>query len=176
MKWLGMSLVHSGYRGKSHLIWYDSGKPDAALEQAVWTGMRRGELTFLYRCSDRTMPPPPGRYWRMMSEHPSMRIYQLEGREGERGGGEAGEAGEDKSFIHLGCSNRRLGLWALMNRWRRVGGIITMVGGIRNSFTNIEILATPKVLVIQIRDRVLVSLADAFYQNAMPYNHGVRST
>ena len=81
MKWLGLSLIHSGYRGKSHLIWYDSGKPDAALEQAVWTGMRRSEPTFLYRCSPRTMPPPSGRYWRMMSEHPSMRIYQLEVRD-----------------------------------------------------------------------------------------------
>ena len=55
-----------------------------------------------------------------------------------------------------------------MNRWRRVGGI-------RNSFASIEILATSKVLGIQIRDRVLVSLADAFYQNAIPYNHGMRS-
>ena len=81
MKWLGMSLVHSSYRGKSHLIWYDSGKPDADLEQVVWPGMRRGELTFLYRCGGRTMPPPPGHYWRMMSEHPSMLIYQLEVRD-----------------------------------------------------------------------------------------------
>ena len=60
------------------VIWYDGRKPDAVLEEAVWTGMRRGEPTFLYRCGGSTMTPPPGRYWRMMSEHPSMRIYQLE--------------------------------------------------------------------------------------------------
>ena len=41
--------------------------------------------------------------------------------------------------------------------------------------TSIDILATAKVLVIQICDRFLVSLADAFYQNAMSYNHGMRS-
>jgi hypothetical protein len=27
------------------------------------------------------MPPPQGYYWRMMDEHPSMKIYQLEVRD-----------------------------------------------------------------------------------------------
>jgi hypothetical protein len=39
------------------------------------------EPVFLYRCGDRTFTPPDRYYWRMMSEHPSMRVYQLEWKE-----------------------------------------------------------------------------------------------
>ena len=34
-----------------------------------------------YRCGDRPSPPPDKCYWRLMGEHPSLRIYQLEVRE-----------------------------------------------------------------------------------------------
>jgi len=83
MEWLFASLMAAGYFGKSHLIWYDSNKPDPSLEQVVKKVTRRGEPVFLYRCGGRAMPLPQGYYWRMMDEHPSMKIYQLEVRDGE---------------------------------------------------------------------------------------------
>jgi hypothetical protein len=78
MEWLFASLLNVGYFGKSHLIWYNSDNLDPSLEQVVKKVTRRDEPVFLYRCGDRTMPLPQGYYWRMMNEHPSMRIYQLE--------------------------------------------------------------------------------------------------
>ncbi|MFN6156048.1 MAG: hypothetical protein ACK4YK_16190 [Dolichospermum sp.] len=42
------------------------------------TAMRRDEPVFIYRCGGRVLLAPNGYYWRMMDEHPSMRIYQLE--------------------------------------------------------------------------------------------------
>ncbi len=78
MEWLFASLMGVGYFGKSHLFWYNSAKPDQKLEQALKKVIQGNEPIFLYRCSDRSMPPPQGYYWRMVPEHPSMRIYQLE--------------------------------------------------------------------------------------------------
>ncbi|MEH1887626.1 hypothetical protein [Nostoc sp.] len=78
IEWLFASLLNAGYFGKSHLIWYDSDKPDPSLEQVIRKPMRQGEPVFLYRCGGRVQPPPNGYYWRMMQEHPSMRIYQLD--------------------------------------------------------------------------------------------------
>lgn len=83
MEWLFASLLNAGYFGKSHLIWYDSDHPDKSLEQVIKKVMRRGEPVFLYRQGGRVLSPPQGYYWRMMAEHPSMRIYQLEVRDGE---------------------------------------------------------------------------------------------
>lgn len=83
MEWLFASLLNAGYLGKSHLIWYDSDNPNASLEQVVKKAMRRDEPIFLYRCAGRVSLPPAGYYWRMIDEHPSMRIYQLEIRDGE---------------------------------------------------------------------------------------------
>lgn len=80
MEWLFMSLLHAGYYGKSHLIWYDNSAPDPTLEQLVIRCIRRDEPTFLYRCGERAQPLPDGYYWRLMTEHPSTRIYQLEAR------------------------------------------------------------------------------------------------
>ncbi len=80
MEWLFASLINAGYKGRSHVIWYDDAKPDSNLEDAVRVGIRRDEPTFLYRCGNRVQSPPDGYYWRMMNEHPSTRIYQLEVR------------------------------------------------------------------------------------------------
>lgn len=78
MEWLFKSLLNAGYFGKSHLIWYNSNELDPSLERMIKKAMRQGEPVFLYRCGGRVSPLPAGYYWRMMDEHPSMRIYQLE--------------------------------------------------------------------------------------------------
>jgi len=91
MEWLFASLMAVGYFGKSHIIWYDSDacggrlrhRPDPSLEQVMKKVVRSGEPTFLYRCGGRVSSPPTGYYWRMMDEYPSMRIYQLEVKDGE---------------------------------------------------------------------------------------------
>lgn len=80
MEWLFASLLNAGYFGKSHLIWYNSDRDnlDTSVEPEIKKAMRRDEPVFLYRCCGRASLPPSGYYWRMMEEHPSMRIYQLE--------------------------------------------------------------------------------------------------
>jgi hypothetical protein len=78
IQWLSASLLSAGYRGRSHLFW-DDGNTD--WEQAMMTAVMRSEPVFLYRLGERPSPPAPGCYWRLMGEHPSMRIYQLEARE-----------------------------------------------------------------------------------------------
>lgn len=78
MEWLFASLLNALYSGKSHIIWHNSDELDPSLELLVKKAMRRGEPVFLYRCGARVSPLPQGYYWRMMEEHPSMRIYQLE--------------------------------------------------------------------------------------------------
>ena len=83
MEWLFASLMAAEYFGKSHIIWYDSDNPDSSLEQKVKKVVRSGEPIFLYRCGGRVSSLPTGYYWRMMQEHPSMRIYQLEIKDGE---------------------------------------------------------------------------------------------
>lgn len=81
MEWLFLSLISAEYVGNSHLIWYNDAVPDADLEQALQEAMRQQEPTFLYRCGNQTLPLPSRYYWRMMPEHPSTRIYQLNIRE-----------------------------------------------------------------------------------------------
>ncbi|MFN6558619.1 MAG: hypothetical protein RMY28_002280 [Nostoc sp. ChiSLP01] len=80
MEWLFASLLNTGYFEKSHLIW-DLGNQD--WEQVALTGLLRDELVFLYRCGDRPSSAPKHCYWRLMSEHPSLQIYQLEVDESE---------------------------------------------------------------------------------------------
>jgi len=75
MEWLFASLLNAGYCGKSHLIWYNSDRPNPSLERVMKKAM--------HRCGGRAMQPPAEYYWRMMDEHPSMRIYQLEVSDGE---------------------------------------------------------------------------------------------
>ncbi|WP_242053761.1 hypothetical protein [Nostoc sp. FACHB-888] len=83
MEWLFSSLMAAEYLGKSHIIWYDDANPDPSLEQMMKKAMRSCEPVFLYRCGGRVSSPPTGYYWRMMDEYPSMRIYQLELKDGE---------------------------------------------------------------------------------------------
>lgn len=80
MEWLMNSLLHAGYFGRSHIIW-DSGNQN--LLKTTLTGLLKDEPVFLYRCGDRPSQPPIGCYWRLIPEHPSLRIYQLEVREDE---------------------------------------------------------------------------------------------
>ena len=80
MEWLFASLLNALYSGKSHIIWHNGDELDPSLEQLVKKAMRQGEPVFLFRCSARVLPLPQGYYWRMMNEHPSMRIYQLEAK------------------------------------------------------------------------------------------------
>ena len=77
MKWLGMSLLASGYEARAHIIW-DSPEAGVNLVVALKNSLRHHEPIFLYRLSDRPMPPPSGHYWRLMPEYPTLRMYQLE--------------------------------------------------------------------------------------------------
>ncbi|MEP0873556.1 hypothetical protein NDA01_27735 [Trichocoleus desertorum AS-A10] len=78
MEWLFASLLNAGYYGTAHIVWYNDTAPNLKLEKAVKDGIRKDEPTLLYRCGSRAQPPPNGYYWRLMAEHPSNRIYQLE--------------------------------------------------------------------------------------------------
>lgn len=80
MKWLGLSLMASGYEARAHIIWHS---PEAGvnLEAVLKNSLRLHEPTFLYRLSDRPIQPPTGHYWRLMTEHPTLRMYQLERRD-----------------------------------------------------------------------------------------------
>ncbi len=75
MEWLFASLMNAGYFGRSHLIW-DLGEQD--WKQVALAGVLRDEPVFLYRCNDRCSLPPEHCCWRLMTEHASLRIYQLE--------------------------------------------------------------------------------------------------
>ena len=82
LEWLFLSLVNGGYWGNAHLIWYNEAE-DLDKEQALKEAILFNEPTFLYRVGDRTIEPPTGYYWRMIAEHPSTRIYQLEVKEND---------------------------------------------------------------------------------------------
>jgi hypothetical protein len=77
MEWVFLSLFQAGYFGQAHLFWLQS-QIDPVLAKQARQLHQKGEPILGYRCGDRTSPPPQGFYWRMMPEHPSMRIYQLE--------------------------------------------------------------------------------------------------
>ena len=82
MEWLFASLSHAGYSGTSNLVWYNNANGDSRLEKVMRKGIREDKPTFLYRCGESVKPPAAlsGYYWRLMPEHPSLRIYQLEVR------------------------------------------------------------------------------------------------
>ncbi|MEG5035284.1 hypothetical protein [Microcoleus sp. AT3-D2] len=74
MEWLFASLMGAGYFGKAHLIW-DDGKDR---EREIFTALMRNEPIFLYRQGVRPTPTVEGYGWRLIGEHPSLRVYQLE--------------------------------------------------------------------------------------------------
>lgn len=77
LEWVFISLLAAGYRGQAHLFWLDEEATEGILKLQR-KAIKKNELIFLYRCSDRTPPAPDGFYWRLMPEHPEMKIYQLE--------------------------------------------------------------------------------------------------
>ncbi|MCC5661686.1 hypothetical protein LC608_33030 [Nostoc sp. XA010] len=48
MEWLSASLLNAKYFRKSHIIWYNSDKPDPSLEQVIKKAMHSCEPVFLY--------------------------------------------------------------------------------------------------------------------------------
>ncbi len=78
MEWLFLSLMNALYFENAQLVWYNDADPNPDLEQALRESIKQQEPTLLYRCGERTLQPPEGYYWRMITEHPSTRIYQLE--------------------------------------------------------------------------------------------------
>ncbi|MBW4441554.1 MAG: hypothetical protein KME10_10035 [Plectolyngbya sp. WJT66-NPBG17] len=80
IQWLIFSLLQYGYCREVHLFWMEVDDTPIVIKQ-LKRAIRKGEPIFMYRCSDRSPSPPDGYYWRMMSEHRSMRVYQLEMKE-----------------------------------------------------------------------------------------------
>jgi hypothetical protein len=74
MEWLFASLMGAGYFSKAHLIW-DDGQDR---EREIFTALMRNEPIFLYRQGGRPSPRVEGYCWRLIGEHPSLRVYQLE--------------------------------------------------------------------------------------------------
>lgn len=74
MEWLFASLMGAGYFGKAHLIW-DGGQDR---EREIFTAVMRNEPIFLYRQASRPTPNVEGYCWRLLGEHPSLRVYQLQ--------------------------------------------------------------------------------------------------
>ena len=74
MEWLFSSLMGAGYFGKAHLFW-DNGQDR---ERDIFTALMRNEPIFLYRQGARPSPRVEGYCWRLVGEHPSLRVYQLE--------------------------------------------------------------------------------------------------
>ena len=80
MEWLALSLMATGYEARAHIIW-DSPASGVKLADVLKNSLRHHEPIFLYRLSDRPLPPPSGHYWRLIPEYPTLRMYQLELKE-----------------------------------------------------------------------------------------------
>ena len=74
IEWLFASLIGVGYFCKAHLIW-DGGQDR---EREIFTALMRNEPIFLYRQGTRPTPTAEGYCWRLLAEHPSLRVYQLQ--------------------------------------------------------------------------------------------------
>ena len=74
MEWLFASLMGAGYFGKANLIWDDGQDREAE----IFTALMRNEPIFLYRLGARPTPTVEGYVWRLIGEHASLRMYQLE--------------------------------------------------------------------------------------------------
>lgn len=78
MEWISASIYTAGYRGQSHVFWL---LPLSDQRRELQRLYRKGEMVMGYRLGDRMAPAPSGLYWRVVTEHPSTRIYQLEEQE-----------------------------------------------------------------------------------------------
>jgi hypothetical protein len=74
MEWLFASLMGARYFSKAHLIW-DDGQDR---EREIFTALMRNEPIFLYRQGTRPSPTVEGYGWRLIDEHPSLRVYELQ--------------------------------------------------------------------------------------------------
>ncbi|MEG4496653.1 hypothetical protein QUB05_04585 [Microcoleus sp. F10-C6] len=74
MEWLFASLMGAGYFGKAHLIWDDGHDR----EREIFTALMRNEPIFLYRLGARPSPTVEGYGWRLIGEHPSLRVYEFQ--------------------------------------------------------------------------------------------------
>jgi hypothetical protein len=74
MQWLMETMMSAEYFGKAHLL-FDDGNQE--WNRITLRGFLRDEPVFLYRQGEIPSPPPEKCFWQLMSEHPSMRIYQL---------------------------------------------------------------------------------------------------
>ena len=74
MEWLFASLMSAGYFSKAHLI-CDDGQDR---EREIFTTLMRNEPIFLYRLGERPSPRVEGYGWRLIGEHPSLRVYELQ--------------------------------------------------------------------------------------------------
>ncbi len=82
IEWLMFSLMQYNYFGKAHLFWMEA-EDTPVMSKQLKQAVRCREPIFMYRCDDRSPAPLDGYYWRMMPEHQSMRVYQLELKEDE---------------------------------------------------------------------------------------------
>ncbi|MEB3884431.1 hypothetical protein [Lyngbya sp. CCY1209] len=73
MSWLVRQLTHTGYTGKSYLL-FDRGDED--WNRLILTSIFREEPLFLYRLCQRPDPPHCGSHW-FLTQHPSLKLYQL---------------------------------------------------------------------------------------------------
>lgn len=78
MEWISASIYTAGYRGQSHVFWL---LPQSDQRRELQRLYRKGDMILGYRLGDRMAPAPNGLYWRVVTEHPSTRIYQLEEQE-----------------------------------------------------------------------------------------------
>ena len=82
VEWLALSLIQAGYFGQAHLFWLDA-EDDPDVMRVLKRVAHQQKPVLLYRCADRVPSHPQGYYWRMMTEHPSLRVYQLERKEAD---------------------------------------------------------------------------------------------
>lgn len=71
--WLLRGMIKTGYLGKSYLV-FDRGDEDWG--DLILTAILRQEPIFLYRLNWRPSPTDIGCHWHL-TEHPSLRLYQL---------------------------------------------------------------------------------------------------
>jgi hypothetical protein len=76
LDWIASTMAVSNYKSLAHLIFNDDCDNFIGLGPLI--GYFREQPVLLYRCGARTPSLPYGCYWRLMGEHPSLRIYQMD--------------------------------------------------------------------------------------------------